>query len=179
MDEVPFRDTLTSVGVLITLPFGPNNIVATGQCLDGTTTGPSNTLQVTSGLPPAVPAAPGPCTGPVQAIPTKWVFGCGLMSCTVACQAYGLTCNDAGMKAVTTLPQAQYLAALNKLTVTAYYGPPGFPSEPDAPVIDYYGPTRSEYYWFGNAATTCINAGVNAVSQRICCCGSLADCPTS
>ena len=123
--NVPARDSLETVGVGIPLDkYGQNTLWFTGVCAGGSQTwpsvytGPSNVISAYY----RQPQAPGRCTTAVLAAGTKWVFGCGTQDCNAACLAFGLTCNQAGMRQVTTKTQAQYLARLNNLPVTEYVG---------------------------------------------------------
>jgi hypothetical protein len=130
-------------------------------------------------FPVSVPGAQGPCTGPQQAPGTSWVFSCGSASCTETCEGLGLECNADGMRAVDTEGKGLFVLGLVNQGATAVFSA----DYPDAPVVDYYSPFRSEFYWNGATSTNfgpslCPEPGLYPVSQRICCCGSLAECPT-
>ena len=82
-------------------------------------------------------------TGPVQATGTAWVFSCGQVTCDETCATIGTSCNAEGMRAVDTEEKGKYVLGLVDQFATFLSGL----DQKDAPVIDYYSPFRSEYFW--------------------------------
>lgn len=57
--DIPWRETLSSSGVGLSLPFGQNSIVAIARCADGSLSEKSNVVEVTSAEPTPT-ASPNP-----------------------------------------------------------------------------------------------------------------------
>ena len=149
--NVPARESLATSGVGIPLEqYGENKLWFTGVCGGQEYTALSNVVSAVFSEPPR---APGRCTTAVKAPGTKWVFSCGTQSCDTACGSFGLTCNQIGNRQVVTKAQGEFLARLNNLPVTQYIDiSNGYAPQADGPVIDYYGPSRSEYYYVGTSS---------------------------
>jgi hypothetical protein len=107
-----------------------------------------------------------------------WVFGAAGLSCDTVCTGVSGTCNAAAQNAVDTTTK------LNYVVVTGLGRPaPMFVNSDDAsfnPSFQVVSGTES--YLFNPAGG--MNAGtcafpVTATQNRICCCGTTAQCPTS
>jgi len=145
-------------------------IYAVGTCSDGCLTEQSNRLLVATLTPSLAPS--GPCTDDELSSTTDWALGCGIVDCNIVCSKFSMTCNVNGMCAVDTLAKGVFVLKLFNVPVTFVDSTPWA----DSPVIDYYSPTKSEYYWNG-AVSSCTQTGLEPVSRRVCCCGS--NCPVS
>ena len=87
---------------------------------------------------------------PVQADGTAWVFSCGDESCDDVCALVNAPCNELGMQAVNTQAKGIYVLGLVDQYPTSIYGE----EYADAPVVDYYSPFRSEFYWVRSVLPT-------------------------
>lgn len=117
---------------------------------------------------------PGPssCVENELSSTTDWALGCGITNCTGVCGSFGKSCVVNGMRQVDTEQKGTYVLSLFDLPITQTYGV----EYPDSPVVDYYSPFRSEFFWNGTISD-CDQNGLEPVSRRLCCCGS--NCPTS
>jgi len=120
------------------------------------------------------PGRPGPCTENELSDSTDWALACGPVDCNGVCQSFSKNCSQNGNRQVDSLAKGAYVLSLfDVISVTEDDSIGIFP---DSPVVDYYSPFRSEFYWNGSVST-CSEPGLYNVSRRICCCGS--NCPTS
>ena len=120
------------------------------------------------------PGRSGPCTENELSDSTDWALACGPVDCNAVCQSFSKTCSQDGNRQVDSLAKGAYVLSLFDVISVTEDDPIGV--YPDSPVVDYYSPFRSEFYWNGTVST-CSEPGLYDVSRRICCCGS--NCPTS
>ena len=110
---------------------------------------------------------------PVQTLPNpqpqiEWYIGDLRQSCDTICSINGGTCNQDANRQITNRVTFDFVAALLGIT----------PRSGDNPNILNYGPALGVNTNLVQGQTS-ICSSFSADFQRICCCGSLAECPVS